>query len=383
MSPRDRLAVAVALAAVPVRVALALTSALSPDEAYYAGAARLGITIPDHPPAVVLAARCGWAMPDALPLEVRMRAAPLLLGTIVSLLLVEISRRSDGSPAAQRWTAILGSWLLLPLAGGFLATPDVAVFLATLVLLDQESKPHPGIAGEIAVFASVFLGMLAKVIIAPVALAVALTSRRSPLHRLLPLAGILASLPWVMESLGFQLRHAFAASSDAPVGPIPALAAAIAAQLLLWTPAVPFLAVRGLRSLPLPCAAASGTLVVLFLLSAIVRGTPPEPNWIAPAFAPLLPTVAAALAVSSRAVRITTVTIGPVVALLAASHVIHPWLPVPSRLDPSARLRHPLSEAAPGIGAYAAPALHCVTTGECEQLRVYIQTVRGDSGSAR
>ncbi len=380
MSPRDRLAVAVALAAVPVRFALALTSSLSPDEAYYAGAARLGITIPDHPPAVVLAARCGWAMPDALPLELRMRAAPLLLGTIVSLLLVEISRSNHGSPAAQRWTAVLGSWLLLPLAGGFLATPDVAVFLATVVLLDQESKPHHDAAGEIAVFAATFLGMLAKVIMAPVALAVALTSRRSLPHRLLPLTGILASLPWVTESLGFQLRHAFAASPAAAVGPIPALAAAFAAQLLLWTPTVPFLALRGLRSLPLPCAAVSGTLAVLFLLSAIVRGTPPEPNWIAPAFAPLLPTVAAALAISSRAVRVTTVTLGPVVALLAASHVIHPWIPIPSRLDPSARLQRPLPASAPGIGAYASPALRCATAGECEQLRAYIQTVRRNSG---
>ncbi len=383
MSPRDRLAVAVALAALPVRVTLALTAALSPDEAYYAGAARLGIPIPDHPPAVVLAARCAWAMPDALPLELRMRAAPLVLGTIVSLLLVEISRRNHGSPAAQRWTAILGSWLLLPLAGGFLATPDVMVFLATLVLIDQESKTRAGAAGEVAVFAATFLGMLTKVIMAPVALAVALTSRRSLLHRLLPIAAILASLPWTSESLGFQLRHAFTASPVAPVGPIPALAAAIGAQVLLWTPTVPFLAAKGLRSLPLPCAAASGTLLALFLLSAVVRGTPPEPNWIAPAFAPLLPAVAAALAASSRAVRVTTLATGPVVALLAASHGVHPWLPIPTHLDPSARLRRPVPSSAPGTGAYAAPALRCITTGDCEQLRVYIQSFRRDTESAQ
>lgn len=384
MPPLDRVAAGIALAATPLRVLLAASTSLTPDEAYYASAASLGTTVPDHPPLVVISARLGQLLPAALPLELRIRVVPLILGTVVSLLVVDRVRRDSGSAAAQRWAAVLATWMLLPMAGGFLATPDVAVFLATLVLLETEDRSRQGIMLSLAAFSAAFLGMASKVIMAPIALAVAATTRHGWRRRVVLLAAVIASLPVTRESLAFQLSHAFAAGGEAAghVGAIPALGAAILAQAALWTPVVLFLAARSAKQLPQAHRAIAGTLTALFLLSAFARGIPPEPNWLAPAFAPLLPLAAHRLADASFRVRTAFALLGPAATLIAASHVLRPWLPVPAHRDPSARLHGVHEPGAVGVGTYGPAASRCVSRGDCGNILLHIQEVRRHLESA-
>jgi len=378
MPPLDRIAVGIALAATPLRILLAATTSLTPDEAYYASAASLGTTVPDHPPLVVLGARLGQLLPAALPLELRVRAAPLILGTIVTLLVVGRVRSDSGSPAAQRWAAVLAGWLILPMAGGFLATPDVAVFLATLLLLESETRSGSGWTTSIAAFSATFLGMASKVVMAPIALALVATTRHGWQRRIVLLAAVAASLPVARESLLFQLHHAFVAGIDTAghVGALPAIGAAVLAQAALWSPIVLFLAVRSGRRLPLGHVAVAGSLTTLFLLSAALRGVPPEPNWLAPAFAPLLPAVAHQLASAGLRMRWAFGVLGPAATLLAVSHVLRPWLPLPARSDPAARLHGSRDLATAGMGAYGPAALRCAQRGECGSIALYIREVR-------
>lgn len=380
MPPLDRLAVAITLAATALRCLLAATTTLTPDEAYYASAAALGTTVPDHPPLVVVCARLSQILPASLPLELRIRSAPLLIGTLVGLLVVDGVRRDSHSPSAQRWAAVLASWLLLPMAGGFLATPDVAVFLATVVLLESESRRDGAPLASVTAFSAAFLGMTSKVVMAPIALSVAAATRHGWRRRIILLAAVLASLPIARESLLFQLNHAFGAGPPTAehVGPLPALGAAILGQAALWTPVLPCLAARSLRQLPRAHLAVASVLAALFLLSALVRGVPPEPNWLAPAFAPLLPRAAHELARAGQMLRAAFLALGPAATLIAVSHVLRPWLPLPADRDPSARLHGASAPSVAGVGPYAPAALRCATSRDCADIAKHIQDVRRD-----
>jgi hypothetical protein len=375
----DRIAFAIAVAALPVRFALALLTDLSPDEAYYLSAARLHHPfIPDHPPLTLWLLQLADLTSGLLPVELAARWPWLLLGTAIPVALVDLVRRRAGGTSTQRWAAVLSAWLALPLAGGFLATPDTPCIAAFLALLIAECLPTDRVATPLA-FAAVGFGMFAKVVMAPIAVVFLVFSKRSLLHKAgIAVALLLATLP-ASRSLMFQLRHAFAPATWTATGACIAVAAAVGGQLGLWTPVVPWLAARNRAAWPSADRVVVLVLASLFCLSALLRAVPPEPNWLAPAWLPVLAVAAPALASSRLAVRAIVVALGPALCLVFASHTASPWLPIPRSADPSSRLHGwrtsspPLD--APGTGPYGSAAERCIYQGDCQKIAVYFSDV--------
>lgn len=360
-------------AAVPLHLGLALATDLSPDEAYYLCAARRGGGLVDHPPLVVwllaLSDRWVWA-----PVELRVRLWAVGFALATGLACVELARRRGAGPEGCVLAAWLGSWALLPTAGGFVLTPDGPLLLAATVALILVGS------GRLAAAGLVLLGGgLGKVTALPIAAALGLASRRAPAgaRAWLALAPLLG-LPWLWPSLRFQVHHAFGQGAPggwSVGGAAGALAGAVSAQMLLWSPRVTWRGMRGLGGLPEPDRALALSLTALVLVSALVRGVPPEPNWWAPAAVVVLVAFARSsgeLSASARRAVLASVLLPTV---MAAAHVARPFLPLPERLDPTARLhgwshgREP--SAAPGVGAYGPAAERCAYRNDCEEIMRY------------
>jgi hypothetical protein len=379
--------------ALPVRLALAAGTELSPDEAYYLCAARLGGSRPrlvDHPPLVPWVVGLADRLPG-LPLELRVRAPFVALSVALSVACVGLARRAGAGPRGLSLVAWATSWGLLPMAGGFVATPDLPALLAVAALLawaEPTSTTAPGdgprrdAGPTLAVGLAVALGALAKVVVLPIALVVALAARRrSTAARAGVLAPTAAVLALALPSLRFQTAHAFGRvegwSLAAALG---AVGAALGAQVLLWSP---WLLGRGGRRLARrwdrPDGALVATMTALVVASALVRAVPPEPNWWAPAA--IAVAIAAGAATPERrehaadladraAPAILAWLVGP--TLIAAVHALHPFLPLPPRADPTARLHgwatdHPPLTAA-GVGPYAEAAERCARTRHCTDM---------------
>lgn len=378
VEPTPRAARAIVIAALPVHLALALVTDLSPDEAYYLAAARRPGAVPDlvdHPPLVPwllrLTDRFAWA-----PVELRVRIWAALFALATGLACVELARRRGAGRAGCIAAAWIGSWALLPTAGGFVTTPDGAALAAIAAALLLAGAATP--AASLAAGAALFAGALSKVVALPVALAIAVTARpRSRARAAIALVPLLA-LPLLLPSLRFQLRHAYGGGGGAwsALGAAGAVAAAALAQALLWSPPVVWLGVRALPGLPLQERAVFWTLTALVLASAAVRGVPPEPNWWAPAA--LAVVVAFARAAGELTPRARRAILASVVlpTALAASHTVRPFLPLPARADPTARLhgwsngdRAPIDAA--GVGPYGPAAERCVYRADCVEMNKY------------
>ena len=369
MASPDRPAIGLVLAALPLRVLLALTTDLSPDEAYYLAAARLDLPLADHPPLIrwLLAVADSLA---ALPLELRTRLPCLLLGTAFAWLVVEFVRHRDGSGLVQRWAALFSAWYILPIAGGFIMTPDSVLLCAVVAFLLLAAPPPRSRMPCVALIASVcFIGMLAKVTMFVVVLPFILIDKRL-LERIAAAAGTLAALPLALPSLVFQVDHAFVDRHHA-VGCLAAITAALTAQLALWGPAVLFLGLRRVVDHHFDRLLVA-VMMGLVILSAGLRGVPPEPNWFAPGAMVLAAAASHAMPRASTWLRITAVLFGPTAVLVLSTHVIHPWIPIPKGADPSARL-HGWSdgappEHAPGVGPYGPAAEACIYFHKCEEI---------------
>lgn len=325
----------IAIAAVPLHVALALATDLSPDEAYYLCAARQPGLLPplvDHPPLLpwMLRLSDGLAM---LPVELRVRLWPVALSLALSLACIELARRRGAGPDGLRFVAVAATWSVLPMAGGFVATPDGPALLAIVSLLlwaepatspalpgaepwrargfavskvpgkgapavpgngpsgaggvnVEDARPRRGDRGATALAAwAAACGALAKVAVVPLALLVALAARgRSARERALVIAGVVLPLPLLLPSLRFQLGHAYGAgSSPWSMGrAAAALAEAAGAQIALWSPLLFTLAASRLHSLARADRCVLGAITVLVAASALIRAAPPEANWWAP-----------------------------------------------------------------------------------------------------
>jgi hypothetical protein len=380
----DGLAAAlVVAAAIPFHLALALGTELSPDEAYYLCAARRGGLVPDlvdHPPLLPWLLRLGDHLGG--PIELRVRLWAILLSAATGLAVVALARRFGAQRDGALLAAWVASWALLPTAGGFVTTPDGAALLAVAVALLAIGRPR----GLALAAAALFVGALAKVVVLPIALVLALAElrpegpdRRPSLARAAALlAGPALALPLLGPSLRFQLHHAF--TQTATTGWSPALAAgallaAVSAQALLWSPPVLWLGARALPRVPLGPRAVALSLTGLVLLSAVARGVPPEPNWWAPAA--LILVAAAALradALTPRARRGLVLAI-LVPTLVAAAHTVRPFLPLTELADPTARLhgwrRGPEPIHAPGVGSYGPAAERCIYRNDCGEIESY------------
>jgi hypothetical protein len=172
-----------------------------------------------------------------------------------------------------------------------------------------------------------------------------------------------------LPSLAFQWNHAFLDHTGS-VGVIGSVAAALSAQLALWGPAGFWFGWRRVLDHRFDRILVP-SMIVLVIASAILRAVPPEPNWFAPAAVMIAAGASHDMHAAHRWLRITTVILGPVLAVAFATHVIHPWWPLPTKVDPSARL-HGWSqgtgpENAPGIGSYGAAAEACIYQDKCKQ----------------
>jgi len=381
---------------VPVHLGLALATDLSPDEAYYLCAARHGGGIADHPPLVL------WLLAasdrGAAPVELRVRIWAVVFSLATSVALVALARARGAGREGCTLAAWVGSWALLPTAGGFVTTPDTvllpAIALALLVVTWAEPPGRarrpvwPAPVAGLALLA----GALAKVVALPVGVLLGASSRRAaPAVRLALAAGPLLALPLLAPSLRFQIRHAYG-GGEAPggwsaAGAAGAVIAAIAAQAALWSPIVLWRGLRGLGAAPLPDRALAGGLSVLVLGSALVRGVPPEPNWWAPAaLVVIVAAVVEAGKLSSRARRAILWTVLLPTAI-AGAHTVRPFLPLPERADPTARLHgwshgYEPAEAA-GVGRYGPAAERCVYRGECQEILLYFDEMNLHEGSRR
>jgi len=380
-----RAAWAIIAAALPAHLVLALSTDLSPDEAYYLCAARQpGVwpSLVDHPPLVPWLLALSDAAPMAVELRVRVWAIAFAFAT--SAACVELARRRGASERGCVLAAWLSTWALLPMAGGFVMTPDGPALLAMLVALifiDQEGRsPLAAVGAALALF----LGALSKVVVVPIALLMAVANGPGRARSRIGLAlGPLLALPLLLPSLRFQLHHAFtqtALSGWSAALAVGALLAAVSAQVGLWTPLVVWHGLRRLGRMPRIDRAVTLGLSALVLLSALVRAVPPEPNWWAPAALVVVVTCARFadhLAFRARAAILVMVLVP---AAIAAAHTIHPFLPLPARADPTARLhgwsegREPVEAA--GVGQYGPVAERCVYLSECKEIVKYFKEMQ-------
>jgi hypothetical protein len=361
----------VVVAAVPVHLALAWATDLSPDEAYYLVAAQQPspVALVDHPPLLpwMLRATSGFTW---LPLELRVRLWPVALSCGTALVLVRLAERSGADRPSCTMLAAVLSFALLPMTGGFVATPDGPLLFAFALALLFWSARRP-------MLVAVALGVasLAKVVALPLGWAVAAAA---PVRRLRLAAalGPILVLPLLAPSLAFQLRHAFVegpAVGWSAFGSLHSLAEAVLVQVALWSP---WLLTRGWRGLRQTHEAAVVlVLSALVAASALLRAVPPEANWWAPA-AVLLAVAASRTSWTARA-RFATLAWMLVPAFVAATHAVHPWLPLARVTDPTARLHGwsagepPLD--APGVGPYGPAAERCAYRQDCAEILNYFK----------
>jgi 4-amino-4-deoxy-L-arabinose transferase-like glycosyltransferase len=370
-------------AALPFHLALALGTDLSPDEAYYLCAARRSGAVPDlvdHPPLLPWLLRLGDHLGGSIELRVRLWA--ILFSAATGLAVVALARRFGARREGALVAAWVGSWALLPTAGGFVTTPDGAALFAVALALLAIGRPRGALLAAVALF----VGALAKVVVLPIALVLALVelrsvgpSRRAAIGRAAALlAGPALALPLLGPSLRFQLHHAFAQTATSGWSPSLALGAVIAAvtaQALLWSPPVLWIGGRALPLVPQGPRSVAFCLSALVLVSALVRGVPPEPNWWAPAA--LILVAAAAVGADALTPRARRALVLAVVlpTLVAAVHTVRPFLPLAEGLDPTARLHgwsrgvEPLK--APGLGIYGPAAERCVYKNDCKEIDSY------------
>jgi hypothetical protein len=382
-----RAAWAIVAAAVPVHLGLALATDLSPDEAYYLCAARYGARIADHPPLTLwlLAATDRAAFG---PVELRVRVWAVALSFATGLAIVALARARGATREGCTLAAWVGSWALLPTAGGFVTTPDGPLLLAIAVALLVAARPERGWASPVAGLA-LLAGALSKVVAVPLGALLAAASRRAPPAVRVALAGgPLLAMPLLLPSLRFQLQHAYGGGTPGGGSPGAALGAvlgAVAAQALLWSPAILWMGLRGLRVAPLPDRALAAGLSALVVVSALVRGIPPEPNWWAPAALVVIATAASSagdLSVRARRAILASVLLP---TAIAAAHTVRPFLPLPPNADPTARLhgwssgREP--EEAAGVGPYGPAAERCVYRNECREILFYFEKMNLHEGS--
>jgi 4-amino-4-deoxy-L-arabinose transferase-like glycosyltransferase len=378
-------AVLIVAAAVPLHVALALGTELSPDEAYYLCAARRGGLVPDlvdHPPLLPWLLRLGDHLGG--PIELRVRLWAILFSAATGVAVIALARRFGARREGVLVATWVGSWALLPTAGGFITTPDGAALLAVAVALLALASERP--RGLAAAGGALFVGALAKVVVLPIALVLAAAELRTGAadrRRALRRAGALLigptlALPLLGPSLRFQLHHAFTQTATAGWSPalaLGALLAAISAQALLWSPPILWLGGRALPRVPLGPRAVAIALTGLVLVSALARGVPPEPNWWAPAALVLVAAAAiGADALTPRARRGVILAV-LVPTLVAAAHTVRPFLPLREAADPTARLHGwhhgPEPIHAPGVGAYGPAAERCVYRNDCAEIESY------------
>ncbi len=373
-----KLAIALIVVASIVRLALAASIPLLPDETYYWDWSRhIAAGYFDHPPAVALLIRSGTAIFGQTALGVRFGA--ILAGAVASIAVVVMSWRLSahatrdddndkdiaGATNAFDDPGVRAALLMLVIPGalvGFvLATPDAPLLAAialTLAALERAIASPPKSAASLGWWcaAGVTLGVafcskFTSVLI-PAGVFVALLSRRDLRRRLagpgpylatlLALTVLAPTLVWNSHngwiSFVFQLHHGF---TQARGSIISREAGLVAGQLGIVSPIIAVMAAfavaRNLRRMTderrFMFAVIATTVAVFFVVSAIRR--PVEPNWPVPALVAALPLLATMrLSRAARAWLIAGSVLGAACTLVVAAQAAARVIDVPPRRDP-------------------------------------------------
>jgi hypothetical protein len=372
MDERRFAKISIALALV-ARLILAPERLLSPDEAYYLCAARHPSwrwPIVDHPPLL------GWilAFTDRLggSIELRVRVVAAALQVVTALAIA--STAASIKPEAFGWGAFLATWGLMSWVSGLIATPDAPLLAATACLIYFASRERPN---PLPLLLLSFVAVSAKVSGLIVVVAVAASVPMVP--RIAAIVGAAVAIPLARASLHAQIAHALGRGAlvSAPrIGALPALLAFIAGAVLLYGPALAYLAVRGRAHLTRVAGgpALVVALTMLVVVSAIAGGRAPEPNWIAPAVVPLM--IAGAIAATELRPRARRTI--ELVHLLPAMVAIGLWAGrdlLPAKFDPLARVPRDRDRAqAHPLPPYAAPAWSCVYDRRCDEIEAIFNT---------
>jgi len=360
----ERLAIVALACALIVRLALAPMRRLSFDEAYYLCASRNGWPIDDHPKMLgALLTIADRFVPG--PIELRVRLVANVLQVVTALGIARLAAHFQ--PRARLLAIALGTFGILPTAAGLLTTPD-APLLASMAwlfaLYVEDRREHDLSLGVLAAFA-----VLSKVVAIPLVLVLVVRDLRArSLRRALFLAtGVALAIPVAWPSLRFQLGHALGqgpAASAPHVGPVLALLALVVGQLALHSPPIVILGIGARRLLASKAVWWSALLLlVLVVLSALVSGRPPEPNWLAPAAIPLLAAAALALRDSRHTRWILPLYVAP--AMLAVAVWISPFDRGPFAVVP----RTIPTTSDPRLPPYAFPSWRCVYGDDCTEIR--------------
>jgi 4-amino-4-deoxy-L-arabinose transferase-like glycosyltransferase len=377
-----RLALALVVVASIVRLALAATIPLFPDETYYWDWSRhLAAGYFDHPPALALLIRAGTTIFGATPIGVRIGS--ILAGIVASLAIIVMSWRLSGSQQGSLEQATMsdasGSALLddpgaraalltlvIPaaLVGFVIATPDaplLAGIALTLAALERAiaspSRSAESFGWWCAAGVALGIAFCSKYtsVLIPFGVLIALLARSDLRARLAepgPYAATLIALlvlaptlvwnshnGWI--SFTFQLHHGLGQTRGSVLGRELTL---IGGQLGLISPIIAVMAAiavaRALRRMSdarrFMLAVVATTIVVFFAVSAVRR--PVEPNWPIPALVAALPLLATiSLTRGARRWLIGGAVLGAICLLLVAAQAIVRIIPVNARRDPLSR----------------------------------------------
>ncbi len=369
-----RLAIALVVIASIVRLVLASTVPLLPDETYYWEWSRhLAAGYFDHPPAIALLIRAGTTILGTNPLGVRIGA--ILTGAIASLAMIVMSQRLGAADAAtshhnggggaidEPGARVALMMLVIPVAlvGFVIATPDapllaaIALTLASLeraIASPRRSRASLGWWCAAGVTLGVAFCSKYTSVLLPTGVFLALVSRRDLRARLAepgPYAATVialliltptliwnASHGWI--SFAFQLHHGLGQMHGSIVGRELTL---VGGQLGLISPIIAVMATiavaRALKGTADPrrfmFAVVATTAIAFFLVSALRR--PVEPNWPIPALVAALPLLATMrLDGRGRTWFLTGSAIGAACILVVATQATVRAIPVSPRRDP-------------------------------------------------
>lgn len=364
-----------------VRLWLASTLELAPDEAYYwQWSHRLAMSYQDHPPFIAWLIRFGTWVAGDTALGVRL---PCIVLSLLGIFLVYILSRTIGfEPSASLLTASLSTLLPLPAVGAIIATPDTPLglfwLLSILGLTRLAVKTEHNPTAWYLVGIGTGMGILTKhsaLLIPLVALLAAIKFRairrdfRSPHPWLAAALALVLSLPHIaaearlgFPAITFQMAHlAGTGTENSPLLVLERLGGLLGGQLGLVTPLVLVWSVLWLASSPSPVRfiLAWGWLVPLFATGVSSVFAHPEQNWASMGH-PLLAlmTIGGIVDKGSRSNALPRVSRNWIVWVFATVivftsvvylHGLRPFLPLPPKKDPVSRLHGwaPLATLAP------------------------------------
>ncbi len=349
------------LALTALRLIVAASVPLAPDEAYYRlWSLALAPGYLDHPPMVALWIRAGIALAGDTPLGVRLLAPfAALLGSL--LLSDAVERRA---PGRGEIAAMLLNATLLFGAGAIVMTPDTPLLLfwtAALWALArlEQSGPEPGAPDQrpdqrwdrrwwFAAGLATGLALLSKYtafLIFPAAFAWLLAVRPRELRAWQPWAGLVLGLVVFAPDLAWNAAHGWASFAKQggrlfdfrPLRALQFIAELAFGQIGLATPLLAVLLVQGevrawraRAALPLAFSLVPAAVFVVHALGDRVQG-----NW--PAVVYPAAALAAALFPIPRRRLGQALGLGMGITLLVYLQAATALLPLPVRLDPTAR----------------------------------------------